>query len=380
MATIKKKTIIREIRRPVKTIKASATLRIKDEDRTREEKQGLVGVQMELFQTFLCNTNEKEQLSNSIGLWDSLPKYSVSRRRMEEERSPEGHLKRLKLISHWNGREYTTTIHPAEIDEENGTVKSYYPSAAEEIIEEALRKIAADQNGFLDEGKFQSGVVFSVYMLQKELEARGHQRRTTDIIKSLRILALSKIEISCKDEKNDAFTISSFLPSLSAVSKDDIRNNPDARWIAQFHPLVTQSILEITYRQFNYYQLMSHSSQLARWLNRYLIHKYTFASMAKTFDLHYKTVKRDSNLLNCLRERKNIEQLDSALTELVELKILTAIQKEIITGIRGKIEDVIYTLLPHPNFVKEVKAANKRLQDAREILARGNNPKLVGGC
>jgi hypothetical protein len=31
--------------------------------------------------------------------------------------------------------------------------------------------------------------------------------------------------------------------------------DPTAKWIVQFHPLVTQSIDSLTYRQFNYAQM-----------------------------------------------------------------------------------------------------------------------------
>ena len=37
-------------------------------------------VQLNLFQNFLCNTEEeRERFSNAIDLWDSVPRYSVSR-------------------------------------------------------------------------------------------------------------------------------------------------------------------------------------------------------------------------------------------------------------------------------------------------------------
>jgi len=41
------------------------------------------GVQMSLWQGFLCNTaRERDHLSNTVELWDSLPKYAVSSGRL----------------------------------------------------------------------------------------------------------------------------------------------------------------------------------------------------------------------------------------------------------------------------------------------------------
>src|ERR1700722_18373169 len=43
--------------------------------------------QLNLFQTFLCNTEEEQgQLSNAVDLWDSVPRYSTSRQAMTKAR------------------------------------------------------------------------------------------------------------------------------------------------------------------------------------------------------------------------------------------------------------------------------------------------------
>ena len=43
--------------------------------------------QLGLFQTFLANTDEqRDRLSNAMDLWDSVPRYSVSRQAMNKAR------------------------------------------------------------------------------------------------------------------------------------------------------------------------------------------------------------------------------------------------------------------------------------------------------
>lgn len=55
------------------------------------------GVQMSLWQDFLCNTaGERDHLSNTVELWESLPKYAVSQQAMNKARTPEGYLPRLE--------------------------------------------------------------------------------------------------------------------------------------------------------------------------------------------------------------------------------------------------------------------------------------------
>jgi hypothetical protein len=230
------------------------------------------GTQLSLFQAFLCNTeDERDRLSNTIELWDSIPKYSTTQQAMNQIRTKEGFLPRLEKTFVYKKREYKVRITPAIIDAEGGAEKAYYPSATEELVEDALRKIAAEQyKGFFDKPEFKSGVVFSLNLLRKELRKRGHTRSYQEIIRSLNILVGSHIEILLPDGKGFAKT--SYLPSLAAVSRSRWNEDPDARWVAHFHPLVTQSIDTLSYRQYNYHLMMSHSTQLARWLHKILSH------------------------------------------------------------------------------------------------------------
>ena len=130
---------------------------------------------------------------------------------------------------------------------------------------------------------------------------------------ALNILAKSIIEIRAAGEKGELLAISPYLPSLVAVSKNRLKDDPQAKWVVQFHPFVTRSIDQVTYRQFNYDLMMKHSTQLARWLHKQLVLKYTFAELSKPFDMRYSTIKRDSGLLNSYsRERAAIDALDNS--------------------------------------------------------------------
>lgn len=86
--------------------------------------------------------------------------------------------------------------------------------------------------------------------------------------------------------------------------------------MAHVHPLVTQSIDSLSYRQYNYHLMMSHSTQLARWLHKILSHSYVNASYTVPYGAGRAT-------------RSSTSTTPSPL---------------------------------HPHFVGEVKAANKRQQ------------------
>ena len=143
--------------------------------------------------------------------------------------------------------------------------------------------------------------------------------------------------------------------------------------MVEFHPLVTKSIIEATYRQFDLDKLMSMSTQLGRWVHRQLVIKYTFASLMTPFEIRYSTIKRDSFMINYGRERAGIAALDQVMSELKEKNIIMDFQRQVVSGARRKILDVIYTLTPSLEFIKEAKAANKRKAMAQEKLAIADN-------
>jgi hypothetical protein len=272
---------------------------------------------------------------------------------------------------HYKGRTFKRVLFPAKVLDATGKYRDYFASANEELVEDALRKLAAEQyNGYFDKGNNRSGAVFSLHVLREELKKRGHTRSYQEIVLSLNILSRSSIEISAPAE-GDAPALkvnSTYLPTLAAVSRDDWERDPKAKWMVQFHALVTASIDQVTYRQFNYHVMMSHSTQLARWLHKQLALKYTFASLINPYEIRFSTIKRDSRLLdNYQRDRRAIAAVTDALEELKTNSVLGLITRSDVLGPRGKILDVVFTLMPSEDFIRDIKAGNKRLQEARAL-------------
>lgn len=329
--------------------------------------------QIDLFRGFLANTkDERDALSNAVELWDSIPRYSVSRQRMNKMRTADGLLKPLEVPFAFGGQEFVAQIQSASI-KSDGEWISYYPSAREELIEHALRKLAIEQQaGFFDRPDYRSGVRFSLWRLRQELSEQGHAIRYDELIEGLDILSSSSIRIITKrnellSEVTAHFATSPFLSALAGVRRANYDADRSLRWTAQFHPMVTYSIDQITYRQFNYQRLMKCSSQLARWLLCQLVLKYTQAALTNQFEMRFSTVKRDSALLNGYdRQRAAVAALDSAWTELKEQGTLLSIKKQEHRGPRNKLEDVLYVLTPSREFASEQKAANRRRKDARQ--------------
>ena len=331
---------------------------------------------LQLVQDFLANSSdERDRLSNAIDLWDSIPRYALSRKKQAEIRLPDGFLPIRKIDFYYRGKAYIAQIRPARIEarDKNGKLTGktieYYPSAREELIEHALRKLATEKYaGFFDQPNHSSGVTFSLHRLRQELAAQGHAMTYYGLAEGLDILHYSYISIVDpeSDINNPNLISQPYLPMLAKVSKKGRSIDPEAKWFVQFHSLITDSINQITYRQFNYRRLMNCTTQLARWLVSQLVLKYTQASLSNNFEMKLTTIKRDSGLLSGYkRTRDSVVVLDEAWNEVIKLSAIHSLHKFEQRGLRGQLDDVIYTLFPSAEFCAEQKAANRRLNDAK---------------
>ena len=327
-------------------------------------------MQMTLFQTFL---GDGDNYSNTIDLYDAIPKYSPSRK-LNALREHGKYLPILKR--HFKHRNritgemttYHVTIEPARYEDHSGQEKEYYPTEREELVEEALRKIATDQrNGcYLSE---QAGVQFSLKALRKELTARGHAMRHDSIVEALNICSKTLLTVTTADGQS-VLTAPIFPQLLMSNRQDWLLHGKDARCYVQFNPLMTHSVNRITYRQFDYATLMSYRRQLARWFHKRLSHNFINADHLRTFDILATTIIRDSGLLNAKQFRDNLQAIDTVLNELKEKQTISDYQKAVRRDKGGrKIEDVLYALYPHHTFIQGMKTANKRQQNINQLAA-----------
>ena len=329
--------------------------------------------QYDLFTTFF---GEAPELSNTIELWDGIPKYSVSPRAQSALRSPENRLPvhecRFVYAARVNGQRIESTcyvaIQPASIKTEDGYI-DYYPSTDEELVEEVIRKIFADQQcGIHDPRNVESWVCFSLQMIRKELKARGKTRSLNEIKRSIEILAKTHVSLFL-DETDDPVYFAPILSDVTRVTREKYLNAPSMTWVARLPALISKSVNELTYRQFNYGVLMSLNTQLARWLHKRLSQNYTNASYTDAYEILFSSIQRDSGLLTYARTNKNLTALKAAFDELKESNVLYAWSRVEERREGRRIVDIKYSLVAHPNFIRDVKAANARLKESRSVLS-----------
>ena len=317
--------------------------------------------QLSLFQTFLP---DEDKYSNTIELYDAIPKY-YSSKHMTLQRKLDTYLPALCRAFEHKKESYKLTIRPARIVYKDESEREYYPSFQEELVEEALRKMACDRlNGvFLND---QAGVQFTLYELQKELRARGHAVNLPDLLQSLKICNLSSLSVERAD--GTAVIQSAIFPALLVVGKEDWLKKPkQARCYVQFNPLVTASINHLSYRQYDYLTYMSYKHRLARWLHKRMAHNYVQASMMELYSISMNTILRDSGAYRSPRANNNAREIENALDELKSKQVLMAYKKAVKRGARNKIVDVMYEMRPDFHFIDEMKKANGRSKKIAQV-------------
>ena len=306
--------------------------------------------QLSLFSNFLGDADE---LSNTVELWDAIPKYAVTPRRQNKARTAEGRLSVHTYSFLYAKRSCRIQIQPASIQMPNGSFKDFYPSADEELIEVVLRKIFADQQfGRHDVRESESWVKFSLQMIRKELKKRGKTRSIDEIKRSFEILSKTHISFYVGDDK-DPLYMNPILTDVTRVTRAKFLKDPSVMWWAKLPALISKSVNELTYRQFNYGKLMQMQSQLARWLHKRMSHNYTQADLLNPYSILFSTIQNASGLLEYSRTHQNIKSLEHALDELKESEILLSWGREERRGNYNRITDVKYTLTPHPEFISE---------------------------
>jgi hypothetical protein len=134
----------------------------------------------------------------------------------------------------------------------------------------------------------------------------------------------------------------------------------------RFNGLVTSSIRNNTFRQFNYEVSMGYQNIISRQLHKRMSHHFTQASFAHPYTILLSTVICDFGLTAYEKLSHNLRDVETALKEMVAKDVLIKYSLEKIIDERrsNKIADVRLVLYPHPKFSGEIITANKKQKDS----------------
>lgn len=314
-------------------------------------------LQMDLFTQFV--TNDLDRVSNSVEIWESIPKYFFTTRQTEKLRNKDGLAKPFTWKFSYKNQPCAVKTQPALIEQEDGSYKAFFPGITEELVEESLKKILSNQQyGIHDPQNAETWVRFTLSMIQKELRARKKTRSRTEIKHAIEVMKLSVLTFSSEGKEvwNGAI-----LQDLVTVGREEYLADVDAHHVARLPLFISRAINHLEYRQFNYDRLMGCKEQLSRWIYKRLINRFKHASFMNDYHFMYSDLK-ESALLQQGKESDNRRKVTSALKELQERGVLMSFEQHEKKSGRKTI-DVKYKVFPSSEFVKEQKAANKRNTD-----------------
>jgi len=345
--------------------KLSVTKKMK-EPPSREIKS----VQHDLFSEFLAN--DISEVSNTVDLWERIPKYFLSPQEQKRLRTSEGLAKPYTqeyILRGQNGEKlpYKVKIQPALIEQPEGEYKAFFPTKSEEIIEEVLKKIFTEQNlGIHDAHNRESWVKFSYSMINKELRKNKCSRTHQQIKHSLEVM--SKCILTVYEDSKEIYS-NPIINNYIKVDRKQYLDNTQALHVAQLSVFISHAVNTLQYRQFNLRRLTACKEQLSSWILKKLIARFTYASLTTTHDLYYSSIKAASLLLRANKDGKNREKVIAALEELKAKGTIYSYKTEEKREGR-KIIDVKYTITPTPDFSKEQKAANARANMIKDKAAK----------
>ncbi len=270
--------------------------------------ESVPSIQYDLFSRFL--SNDEKNISNTVELWECIPKYFFTKKKCEELRTPSGHADPFRWEYFYKNTAFTIKIQPALIEGDDGKYKSYFPGATEELIEEILKKILSNQNyGIHDPKNEETWVKFSLSMIHRELKSMGRERNRDQIKHAIEVM--SSCILTLYKEGKEIWK-GSIIQDLVTVGRKKYLANTDSQHIARLPLFISHSINQLEYRQFNYGRLMSCDEQLTRWIYKQLIHRYKQANVLNTYHFMYSDILRDSGLLQQATENRNREKLVSS--------------------------------------------------------------------
>lgn len=333
--------------------------------------------QQQLMLPFELPKPDQTDYTNAVNFYDAIPKYHWARRL---KRTDGKFLESLKKSFKFKQVEYKAIIKPARIVDSKGDEKEYYPGRREELVEEALRKMATEGQGtFLDE---HAGVRFTLYGVQKELKRMGHTYSIAQIKLAIRILASTEIVIISENKKDpmEGEHASHLFENYGFISKEDWqRLGKDTKCFVIFNTYVTKSIKNKTFRRANYKRLMSYKKDLARYMERRISRNFTQATSWQYYTILASTIVNESGMSAYAAMRNNIREICKALDEMEEKGAITKYEA---TPIRedpkrknSKIIDAKFEIRPSPVFAREIKAANAISKQVRaEVVKKLTSP------
>lgn len=335
-----------------------------------------------VFKSFVYNTSdERTSLSNSIMVWDLLPKYASEHFNSAEDGPPKasviefGYFGQDLKFTQFPGTTKDIRASKGQEDDQDAWVNRF-PGIREQAVEIALMKLASEEGGMCErpdgrkEAKY--GVSFSIRQLREILRSLGHTYNHYQVVEALDILTSSTFTL--ESAQGESIIRGHILEDYRAsTAKGNARFAPEARWHVFFNRAVAKAIQSAQYRQYDLRRLYSRRSYGINVIKRMVLLA-TNMSEQHPVRLRYSELQKTTSGLNYSRISDGISYLERELKRVMKDGTISRYEKELVKkrkkGVSGRptIVDAVFTLYPGAEMIAEVKASNTRQMRAEQEL------------
>jgi predicted transcriptional regulator with HTH domain len=104
-------------------------------------------------------------------------------------------------------------------------------------------------------------------------------------------------------------------------------------------------------------------------LYKQLAHYWTYAGVVSPIKLSFAEIRQESGMLERSRVNDAVKELEAIFNNFLDIRVFRSIERiQTVRGARNKIIDIVYEAFPHKDFIKSVKAANRRQADSKEVM------------
>ncbi|WP_455233089.1 hypothetical protein [Geopseudomonas aromaticivorans] len=329
---------------------------------------------LRLFQSFLCNSEEeRNRLSNVIGLWELVPKFSAEHLNSKSGIVPNDH----KIDFEISGHPFRLTMFPGTYYTKAGDSEALrrYPGAREQAVEGALIHIACGQaEAHQVDGKTRYSVRFSTRDVARTLKMMGSTLSNGQIREALEVLSSTIMTISNVPVGNQAhYEIREpILPSFERVSSKGAEAQGYDVWSAQMHPLVTHAIRNVNYRQYPIF-MTKEFAPFATYLIRQMHYMAPNISGSHPFSFRISSLRGTAPGLNHKKVGDSIKAMNKELERMQADGFVSRFECLEIFPAQRKVGrptacDAEFTLYPGREWVKHVMAGSKRMDVTERSL------------
>ena len=328
-----------------------------------------------------------KRYSNAIYYQDQMPWFAYGKNITKTAMTS---AKDAKIVNSTEirGKTYVVTVEPAMFsDDETDEVFWRYPAKREEMVLEALKKIATIRSSaYVHDGSI--GVFFTLSQVQRIL---GRRFNCNEIKQALEVMISAKVTINEVGEK-DPQKISHMLTDLYLNSHSDWERNTDCKCFVKFHTLITNGIKDGLYRKIDLEKMIKFKASLSSVIYKRLVLMFTQADVIdETYTIRSARLLKESGfsdkvgpylhkgfdkegkpkeVIKTRYFRDIIKPLTRALKELQDNDIIQKYEevktyKEFLGGKKEMQTDSKIVIYPAQEFVNEQIAANAEVNNIR---------------